>query len=126
MLENVKMKKKSQDVISSHLMCEPVFINSSLVSAQNRNRLYWTNISDVSQPKDRGICWGDVREVGVNSYYYTEAAMQWLARHSQRKNKTLDVWQDGKKAQMVEASHYKKYSSQRFFGVCDFPVLPNV
>jgi len=47
LLENVRMKKEYQDVISEHLSVEPVKINSALVSAQNRVRLYWTNISGV-------------------------------------------------------------------------------
>jgi len=44
LLENVKMKKKYQDTISQYLDVEPVKINSSLFSTQNRERLYWTNI----------------------------------------------------------------------------------
>lgn len=50
LLENVKMKKEYQDIISSYLGVEPILINSSLVSVQNRERLYWTNIPNVSQP----------------------------------------------------------------------------
>lgn len=120
MLENVKMKKEFLDVISGQLGVEPVFINSSLVSAQNRQRYYWANW-EFAQPEDKGVTWGDVREHGVNEFYYTEKATQWMARHSQRKGKALDIWQNDEKAQMVEASHYKNYSSQRFFGVCDLP-----
>jgi len=120
LLENVKMKKEYLDVISENLGVEPVFINSSLVSAQNRQRYYWANFN-IFQPEDRNITWGDVRERGISKYYYTEKGLQWLARHSQRKHKTLDIWQDGEKAQMCEASDYKNYSSQRFFGICDFP-----
>lgn len=55
LLENVKMKKEFQDVISEHLGVEPIEINSSLLSAQNRRRLYWTNIPNISMPKDKGI-----------------------------------------------------------------------
>ena len=44
LLENVKMKKEFQDIISEYLGVEPIEINSSLVSGQNRKRLYWTNI----------------------------------------------------------------------------------
>jgi len=44
LLENVKMKKEWQDIISKELGVEPIEINSSLVSAQNRKRLYRTNI----------------------------------------------------------------------------------
>jgi len=54
-LENVKMKKEYQDIISEYLGCEPVIINSSLVSAQNRVRLYWTNIPNITQPSDKGV-----------------------------------------------------------------------
>src|SRR5210317_958564 len=52
LLENVKMKKESQNIISSFLGVEPIEINSSLVSAQNRKRLYWTNIEGAELPKD--------------------------------------------------------------------------
>lgn len=45
LLENVKMKKEYQDIISEHLGVEPILINSALVSAGSRPRLYWTNIS---------------------------------------------------------------------------------
>lgn len=55
LLENVKMKKEYQDVISGYLGVEPIEINSALVSAQNRKRLYWTNIEGISQPEDKGI-----------------------------------------------------------------------
>ena len=123
LLENVIMKKEYENVITSFLGVEPICINSALVSAQNRKRLYWTNIPNVCQPKDKEITWGDVRERGVNTecYYYTEKAMQWLAKVSQKKRKTLTVHSDIDKMQMLEASHYKKYSNQRFFGIVDLP-----
>jgi len=60
LLENVKMKKSSQDIISNYLGCEPIEINSNLVSAQNRRRLYWTNIPEIEQPKDKGILLQDI------------------------------------------------------------------
>lgn len=60
LLENVKMKKEYQDVISEYLGVEPIEINSNLVSAQNRRRLYWTNIPNVTQPEDRGIMLKDI------------------------------------------------------------------
>lgn len=60
LLENVKMKKESQDVISMFLGVDPIEINSALVSAQSRKRMYWTNIKNVSQPEDRGVCLKDV------------------------------------------------------------------
>lgn len=54
LLENVKMKKEHEAVISRYLGVEPIEINSALVSAQNRRRLYWTNLPEVQQPEDRG------------------------------------------------------------------------
>ena len=72
LLENVVMKKKYQKVINEMLGIRPVMINSALVSAQNRKRLYWTNIktrkeglfgeliTDISQPEDRGILLKDI------------------------------------------------------------------
>ena len=62
LLENVMMKQEYQDIISEHLGVEPVMINSSLVSAQNRKRLYWTNIPGVSLPDDLQIDLVDVLE----------------------------------------------------------------
>ena len=55
LLENVMMKQEYRDIISDILGVEPIMINSTLVSAQNRRRLYWTNIPNVSQPGDRKI-----------------------------------------------------------------------
>lgn len=62
LLENVRMKKESQDVITKYLGVEPIAINSALMSAQNRNRLYWTNIPNVTQPHDKGIVLSDILE----------------------------------------------------------------
>jgi DNA (cytosine-5)-methyltransferase 1 len=61
LLENVRMKKEYQDVVSSYLGVEPIMINSNLVSAQNRERLYWANFS-IGQPNDRGIKLIDILE----------------------------------------------------------------
>ena len=60
LLENVRMKKEYQDIISEYLGVEPIKINSSLMSAQNRIRLYWTNIKGITQPKDKGIMLKDI------------------------------------------------------------------
>lgn len=60
LLENVKMKKEYQDVITEHLGVEPIEINSNLLSAQNRKRIYWTNIPGVSIPNDKGILLKDI------------------------------------------------------------------
>jgi site-specific DNA-cytosine methylase len=61
LLENVRMKQESQDIISEYLGVQPVAINSSLLSAQNRYRLYWTNIP-FDTPQDLGIKLQDILE----------------------------------------------------------------
>lgn len=61
MLENVKMKKDFLNVISEKLGVQPVFINSALVSAQNRQRYYWANWN-FDQPEDKGIMLVDILE----------------------------------------------------------------
>jgi len=60
LLENVVMKKEYEQIITDHLGVEPILINSALVSAQNRKRLYWTNIPGVTIPKDKGILLKDI------------------------------------------------------------------
>jgi DNA-cytosine methyltransferase len=64
MLENVRMKKEHLDIITMTLGVAPVFINSALVSAQNRQRYYWANW-DFKEPEDRGILLKDILEEGV-------------------------------------------------------------
>jgi len=65
LLENVRMKKESMDVISEYLGVEPIAINSNLVSAQNRHRLYWTNIPMDGLPQDKGVVLKDILEGGI-------------------------------------------------------------
>jgi len=62
LLENVCMKKEWENVITQEVGVSPIMINSSLVSAQNRKRLYWTNIEGITQPKDKGILLRDILE----------------------------------------------------------------
>ena len=64
LLENVKMSKDQQDIISDYVGVQPININSSLVSAQLRNRLYWTNIPQTGLPVDKGILFQDIIEKG--------------------------------------------------------------
>ena len=82
LLENVRMKRQFEAVISEQLGLQPVMINSALVSAQNRVRLYWTNIrtrkeglfselyTDIPQPKDKGLLLQDILEPNVPERYY--------------------------------------------------------
>jgi len=82
LLENVMMGNKWEKILSKAIGVNPIEINSSLVSAQNRRRLYWTNIgmitgglfgdlqSIIQQPKDKGILLKDVIEEDVDDKYY--------------------------------------------------------
>ena len=77
LLENVVMKKEWENVISSTLGINPILIDSALVSAQKRRRLYWSNIKtkkegffdelviDIPQPKDKGIKLRDVLDENI-------------------------------------------------------------
>ena len=69
LLENVRMKKEFLNIISQEVSkcypeiafgIDPIFINSDLVSAQSRQRYYWTNIPNIQQPEDRGIRLKDI------------------------------------------------------------------
>jgi DNA (cytosine-5)-methyltransferase 3A len=60
LLENVRMSKEWEAVITETLGVKPIMINSSLVSAQSRHRLYWTNIEGITQPTDKGLLLKDV------------------------------------------------------------------
>lgn len=62
---NYSIHQNIKDEISKYLGVEPIMINSALVSGQNRKRCYWTNIPNVTQPKDKGIMLADVLESGV-------------------------------------------------------------
>lgn len=124
LFENVKMKKEFESKLNDLFGVEPITINSSLVSAQNRVRLYWTNIPNITQLEDKKIFWQDVRErnVSLDNFYYTDKGLAWLARHSNTRKKPLKTFEGEEvKMQMLEASHSKLYSSQRFFGIPDIP-----
>ena len=65
LMENVPMKQECQDIITKYLGVKPVMINSSLFSAQNRKRLYWTNIPFDIPTEDKGIVLQDILEDGI-------------------------------------------------------------
>jgi DNA-cytosine methyltransferase len=68
LLENVKMKQEWVDIITSYLKVEPTLINSNLLSAQNRERYYWTNILDnIKQPEDKHIYLKDILEKQIDT-----------------------------------------------------------
>ena len=69
-LENVaSMPKEAKDTITKELGVEPIMINAALVSAQNRKRLFWTNIPNVKLPDDRGIFLKDILEPKVDEVF---------------------------------------------------------
>lgn len=104
LLENVKMSKESQDIISGALGVEPIEINSALVSAQSRRRLYWTNLPITNQPADRGILLKDIVEGGalvdrdkaccLDAHYYKGGGANQLRSYIQ-KHKRQVVFNDG-------------------------------
>jgi DNA (cytosine-5)-methyltransferase 3A len=87
LLENVEMGEKWEKVLSKAIGVNGIHINSSLVSAQNRKRIYWTNIgmeskglfgdleSIIEQPKDKGILLKDVLESAVDEKYFLSEKM---------------------------------------------------
>jgi DNA (cytosine-5)-methyltransferase 3A len=87
LLENVMMGEKWERVLSKAIGVKPIEINSALVSAQNRRRLYWTNIgmqpmglfgdleSIIPQPKDKGILLKDILESEVDEKYFISDTM---------------------------------------------------
>lgn len=95
MLENVPMKKEFQRVINEQLGIYPVTINGALVSAQNRERLFWTNIrtktvglfgdvyTDIPQPADKGVLLADILESEVDEkYFLSEKALARIERNT--------------------------------------------
>lgn len=93
LLENVEMGKKWERVLSEAIGVYGVHINSALVSAQNRRRIYWTNIrtrrnglfgelhSDIPQPKDKGIILKDILEDEVDEkYYVTSKHLEYITK----------------------------------------------
>ena len=88
LLENVEMGEKWEKVLSKAIGVNGIHINSALVSAQNRKRIYWTNIGHepgglfgdlvckIQQPKDKGILLKDILEYEVdNKYFLSDAAL---------------------------------------------------
>jgi site-specific DNA-cytosine methylase len=111
LLENVKMKQEWQDVISKQLGVKPIRINSQLVSAAKRDRLYWTNIPNIEQPIDKGITFDDINS---NSKKWIEKdriekISNWKAQQKPLKNATLIG--ENKKLPCLTARGYNQYHS---------------
>lgn len=99
LLENVEMGAKWERVLSKAIGVNGIHINSALVSAQNRKRIYWTNIghehgglfgylvSKIKQPKDRGILLKDILEPVVDEKYFLSEKMIGCLKNNERFNK---------------------------------------
>lgn len=125
LLENVKMKKEYQDVITEHLGVEPIEINSNLLSAQNRKRLYWTNIPGVTIPKDKGIMLKDIIHENesidtVLSGNYAE----WFAKNAEfqlgKKYSSLNP----EKAITMTARQYASWNGNYWFEILSEYIVP--
>jgi DNA (cytosine-5)-methyltransferase 3A len=109
LLENVEMGEKWEKVLSKAIGVNGIHINSALVSAQNRRRIYWTNIgmqpsglfgdleSIIEQPKDRGILLKDILQSEVDEKYFLSEKMidgflLHNKRHIEEKNQTGFNW----------------------------------
>ena len=77
LLENVKMAKKWEKIITNALGVEPIMIDSELLSAQARERLYWTNIPNVTQPKDKHVYIDDILEKDIEHKYLPKTRLDY-------------------------------------------------
>lgn len=117
LLENVEMGEKWEKILSKAIGLNGIHINSALVSAQNRKRIYWTNIglkprglfgdleSIIEQPKDRGILLKDILETDVADKYFISSAM--INRIS-RSNNGEKCFADNEKSMCLAAGYYKQ------------------
>lgn len=109
LLENVRMLSKWEDVINRTLGVKGVHINSSLVSAQVRKRIYWTNIADIPQPEDKGIFLRDVLQTDVpEKYYLSDKMITCLARHADKKGSKIIIKGEGDKSNCMTVSGLSK------------------
>lgn len=111
LLENVKMKKEWQDVISDLLGVQPMRINSSKFTAAKRDRLYWTNIPNISEPIDKEISFDDINS-NIDEWIEPERIEKiaaWKAQQKPLKNATFI----GRKSKLpcLTARGYNQYHS---------------
>lgn len=108
LLENVaSMSKEAKATITELLGVEPIMINSALVSAQQRKRLYWTNIPNVTQPEDKGIVLQDILEDGL--VIRGEEKSNCITSSVQRTTPSMyfEQHQNGLKAYCLDANYWK-------------------
>lgn len=116
LLENVKMKKEYQDVISEYLRVQPVIIDSAFVSAQRRKRLYWTNIADIKQPCDKGILLKDiVHETADLDTSMSKSWCKWFKERADRLINKSYVAVNPEKALTMTARQYLNWNGNFVF-----------
>ena len=123
LLENVRMKKEFLDIISQQVSecypeitfgIQPILINSSSVSAQSRQRYYWTNISNIKQPEERGIVLRDILETKPETF--TAMSDKFVKRNGDR-DCMIDL--NKEKASNLSAMEYVKNGRQGDYLACD-------
>lgn len=116
LLENVRMKQINQDVISDRLFVKPIPINSNLVSAQSRQRLYWTNIENVTIPSDQGIMLTDIiEEYFDEKYILTENWLKWWEKNIDFQLKKGYSSVNAEKAICMTARQYANWNGNFLF-----------
>ena len=124
------MKKEHELVISQYMKVAPIEINSASVSAQNRVRLYWTNINekpyglfgdmmaDIPQPKDKGILLKDILETNVpEKFYLSEKMLNWLTKHSIKRGSKFKQLYGNQKASCLTTTEAKQNLSNDYICV---------
>ena len=109
-LENVEMGKKWESVFNETMGRKGIHINSALVSAQNRRRIYWTDIhDDIPQPEDRGILLRDILEEEVDEKYFLSRKMiDWLNIHKKKRNVEIRLLDGDDKSHCLTVSGQAK------------------
>jgi DNA (cytosine-5)-methyltransferase 3A len=104
LLENVaSMKKADRDEITRIMGVEPILINSALVSAQNRKRLYWTNIPGITQPEDKEIFLRDIiDEIPIEDPSWKQLDEKYIQTLKENKNCLYETNSSGKMRQGYE------------------------
>ena len=121
LLENGRMKQEHLNVISDCLEVEPICINSALVSAQNRVRYYWTNISGIEKLEDKGIVLRDILETHPDNY--TLMSDKFTKRQEGRK---CLVDMNKQKSASLSAMEYVKNGRQGDYLACESTGIPVV
>lgn len=125
LLENVKMKKEYSDIITEYLGVEPIEINSSLVSAQSRRRLYWTNIKSVTQPADKGIYLKDiVHEKADMDTVMSDSWCKWFKERMDMLLSKQRIGVNSDKAVCMTARQYSNWQGNFVYEVLDKYIIP--